>query len=408
MAWWYNLGIHLLGIAMRLAAIFSHKARLWVDGRKHSYDAMDKLNRDKSTIWVHASSLGEFEQGKYLIQQLKHVYPDHQIALSFYSPSGYEAKKNWSFADSIFYIPLDTRKNARATISHLRPEMIIFIKYDFWWNHLSEAIRREIPVYFVSATFRSDQYFIKSNSAFFRNVLSGINHFFVQDAKSAEILDQINIKQYTVIGDTRLDSVLNEPSPNSAVAEVLSNLSQSKGDKLCAIYGSVHLADMPIISSFIAQQRDIFHIVFPHELNPSNIADIKNHLASAHSQSTEQDHISIVDSLGVLKHSYAMADLVYIGGGFGDGIHNTLEPLVHLQPIIIGPKYQKFPEAVHLVQTQGITCISTPNEFEKQADLLINAEQSDVIDNQRSYISENKGATEKLISHFRRHITTEK
>lgn len=392
---------------MRLAAIFSHKARLWVDGRKHSYDAMDKLNRDKPTIWVHASSLGEFEQGKYLIQQLKSVYPDHQIALSFYSPSGYEAKKNWSFADSIFYIPLDTRKNARATISQLRPEMIIFIKYDFWWNHLSEAIRREIPVYFVSATFRADQYFIKNNSAFFRNVLSGINHFFIQDDKSAVILDQINIKQYTVIGDTRLDSVLNEPSPNAAVAELLSNLRQNKGARLCAIYGSVHLADMPIISSFIAQQRDIFHIVFPHDLHPSNIADIKNHLASAHPQSTEQDHISIVDSLGVLKHSYAMADLVYIGGGFGDGIHNTLEPLVHLQPIIIGPKYEKFPEAVHLTEAGGMHCVTSSEDFGKKSKQLLHNDADEIEAIQRRYISKNKGATEKVLNHLRRHIMTE-
>lgn len=394
----YSIGIAIYGWALKVASLFNVKAKLWVEGRQDTLQALSELDHSCSWIWIHAASLGEFEQGRHLIERIKQQYPNYKIALSFFSPSGYEARKNYRYADHVFYMPLDTKINAVSSIQALRPALAIFIKYDFWWNHLKALQEQEIPIIYLSATFRPDQYFVKWKLSKFINILKNVRFFYLQDEPSAKVLDNIAIQQYAIVGDTRLDTILSDEPNNQQKAEI-EQLKASIKSRKCIIYGSVHKEDLELVKQSVSKYEDVFHLIFPHELDEISMRTweeaIKNY-----------DNTLIYSKMGVLKHSYTLSDIVYIGGGFGSGIHNTLEPLKHLKPIIIGPKYQKFPEAIDLIQKGGIIDIATINEFTSVVSDLLDKSRQSISLAQSQYIEMSKGATDKVLSSLKEYILT--
>jgi len=398
----YCIGIKFYGFIIWLASFFNPKAKSILSGRKSTlkYISEQKLLFPLSDwIWIHASSLGEFEQGRHLIERLKIEYPEYKIALSFFSPSGYDARKDYEKVDMVFYLPLDTAKNAELLLESLNPQLAIFIKYDFWWNILNQLQIAQVPTVFVSSVIRSNHYFVKYQLGKIRSILKGINHFYVQNEQSKELLKSLSILQVTVAGDSRLDSILAETTPENIVFSELSNW---KSDDKCMLYGSVHEADIEVIKSM--QSIDARHLIVPHDIHVSNIQVFKNSFPNAglYSESGfQKQSMIILDQMGILKYIYRFSDVIYIGGGFGKGIHNTLEPLVHLKPLIIGPNYLKFPEAVTLVGEDVIKTISTPKEAKNTALQCLNEDIKVRKAKQKRYIFSNSGATSVILASLR-------
>ena len=399
MLYLYNIGIYIYGAILRLASFLDPKAKELIHGRRNSLDLirLKKANFPNAKwIWIHAASLGEFEQGRHLIDQIATDHSLYKIALSFYSPSGYLPRQNYKNADMVFYMPLDTRHNAKVLIDELSPQLAIFIKYDFWWNHLKALQTKSIPTIFISATIRPDQYFIKNKLGSIRSILSNVDHYYVQNQESADLLHSIEIRQTTVTGDSRLDSILSEQSKELAIHK---EIMAWKGDQKCIIYGSIHLSDISVIKEM--NSITVKHLIVPHDIDEANIYAIQAQLPEARVYSDEglQDSsMVILDQTGVLRHIYNMADLVYIGGGFGKGIHNTLEPLVHLVPLLIGPNYGKFPEAIDLISVGAIKTIALSNMANQEANQLLMEPNTQRKLLQKSYLSKNSGATDQILS----------
>lgn len=395
----YNIGIHIYGLLLRLASLFVPKAKALVKGRSRSLEIIRSKKAEfpnEKWIWVHAASLGEFEQGRHLIDILAEKYSEYKIALSFYSPSGYVPRHNYKNVDMVFYLPLDTVGNANTLIKSLSPHLAIFIKYDFWWNHLNALQDSSIPTIFISAEIRTNQYFVKYHFGKIRTILEQIDHFYVQTQKSADLLRSIDIQHATVAGDSRLDSILNE---EVAALPILNEIIEWKGDQKCIIYGSIHLSDIDVLNEMTSIEAR--HLIVPHDIDETNISSIKSQLPGAeiYSDSGLQDcSLVILDKLGVLRHIYGKADIVYIGGGFGNGIHNTLEPLVSLVPILIGPNYHKFPEAVFLTENYAIEVVDDPAKAKSVTQQLLLSSHTRTKCIQEQYISLHSGATNKIIS----------
>ncbi len=398
MLYLYNVGIYIYGAILKLVSPFVPKAKEIVQGRQQSLDIIQSKKEEHPNakwIWIHAASLGEFEQGRYLIDRIAIDYPQYKIALSFYSPSGYVPRKNYKNADMIFYMPLDTRHNAKVFIETLTPSLTIFIKYDFWWNHLYTLQSLSIPTVFISSEIRPEQYFIKRKLGNIRNLLSGVDHYYVQTQNSADVLHSVGITNATVTGDSRLDSILHEEVKELPIQKEILNW---KGNQKCIIYGSVHLSDIDVLKSMLTLEAK--HLIVPHDIDLANITAIQSHLPTSivYSQSGLQGStVAILDQIGVLRHIYNTADLVYIGGGFGKGIHNTLEPLVQLVPILIGPKYHKFPEAIDLIAIDAIRTIDIANKAHQEASRILEDSNKQSKTTQQQYISAHSGATDSVI-----------
>tara|TARA_B100000497_G_scaffold107128_1_gene124508 strand:+ start:1075 stop:2259 length:1185 start_codon:yes stop_codon:yes gene_type:complete len=386
-------------VILQFASLFHPKAKLLIRGREQSISVVKSIKLkypDSKWIWIHAASLGEFEQGRYLIDRISADYSQYKIALSFYSPSGYEPQQNCQNVDMVFYMPLDTAYNANKLIDTLSPHLAIFIKYDFWWNHLNALQSKSIPTVFISTMIRSDQYFIKYKLGSIRSILSSVDHYYVQTQKSADLLQSMGIVNTTVTGDSRLDSILFEEVNDVPIQkEILDWKSNGK----CIIYGSVHLSDMEVIKEMSSINAK--HLLVPHDIDSANITAFQSQLPASmiYSQSgLEDSSMVILDKLGVLRHIYNTADLVYIGGGFGKGIHNILEPLVQLIPIIVGPNYHKFPEAVDLITEDAIKTIDTATLSCIEAKKMLMESNNEREKTQKHYIKIHSGATEKILS----------
>ena len=366
----YNTGIRAYTSAIKTASLFNDKAKLWVDGRKNIFEKLEadfKQNTAK-VIWVHAASLGEFEQGRPLIEKLKQKYPEKKILLTFFSPSGYEIRKNYDKADYIYYLPADTPKNATKFIEIVKPETVYFIKYEFWQNYLYTLHKQNIPIYLVSGIFRKEQVFFKKSGKSYRKVLNYFTHFFVQNKTSLNLLKGIDIDNVTVSGDTRFDRVIdiaNKTIELKKVAEFCDN-------KQIIIAGSSWQPDEELLAKYINTTKlDVKLIIAPHEIKEQNIARIiklinKNILLySDIENSNPKDYdVLIINNIGLLSSLYKYADIAYIGGGFGVGIHNILEAATFGKPIVFGPKYQKFKEAVDLIELKAAFSISNYTELE--------------------------------------------
>lgn len=360
----YNLGILAYALLIKLASPFHQKAALSVAGRK---DLFSKIKTWRAAnpgplVWVHAASLGEFEQGRPIIEALKEQYPNYKILLTFFSPSGYEVRKNYALADGVFYLPFDTRAHAKKWMDILSPDLAIWVKYEYWANFFFELKKRNVPIVLVSAIFREGQRFFSSNKGFWKNVLLCVDHFFVQNANSAHLLEGIGIKNYTIAGDTRFDRVV-EIAAKAANLEAVESF---KSHRKAVVIGSSYEAE----DSMVEKKDGWCWIVAPHEVNESRINAMQarwGKRAVKYSQwasdARGEADILIIDNVGMLASIYRYSDITIIGGGFGKGIHNTLEAAVYGQPLTFGPKYQKFDEAVALVKAGAAVAVDTTDQM---------------------------------------------
>ncbi|WP_068597706.1 3-deoxy-D-manno-octulosonic acid transferase [Vaginella massiliensis] len=399
----YNIFIFFYGAALRLASSFHPKAKLWIDGRKDWENKLRKaLDHTKPTLWIHCSSLGEFEQGKPVIEALKKYYPKHQIALSFFSPSGYEVRKNYKGADYIFYLPLDSKQNAEKLVELLKPELLILVKYEYWYNLIQALHQNGIPIVVVSAIFRKSQNFFKNRGKnWFANKLRMIDHFFVQNEQSASLLNQIGIRQATVAGDTRFDRVkglINEAFHDAKIEQFVAKNS-------VLILGSSWPQDEKLLQQHLQQNplpENWKIMIAPHNIAEKSIEATNQKFPDAirYTQATTLDRpILILDTIGMLSKLYRYAEIVMIGGGFGAGIHNTLEAATYGKPIIIGPKYQKFQEAIDQIENGNLISVQNQREFDKVLiELIANPEKrTSMSEKAYSYVHHQKNSTSIII-----------
>ncbi|RZJ97942.1 MAG: 3-deoxy-D-manno-octulosonic acid transferase, partial [Flavobacterium sp.] len=325
----------------------------------------EKVNPAGENIWFHFASLGEFEQGRPVLEKLRQLHPQKKIIITFFSPSGYEIRKNYSLADAIFYLPLDTKKNAKRFIEIVNPEMAIFTKYEFWYYYFNELKRKEIPLYIISGIFRKEQIFFKRYGGFYRNILKCVSHFFVQNEESTLLLKSININNTTISGDTRFDRVYENAKNPKHIPEI----DFFCGDSPILICGSTWPDDEKLIAELPAKYPDWKFIIAPHEVHESHIQIIESlfpetvRFSELKSKRTTDSSILIIDNIGMLSALYQYGRFAYIGGGFGAGIHNTLEAAAFGLPVIFGPKFSKFQEAKDLIEIGAAKSISSADEL---------------------------------------------
>ena len=405
----YSLIIHLYAFFIELISPFHKKARLMRLGQwKTNGILREKIDRNAKYIWFHASSLGEFEQGRPLIEKIKAEHPEYKILLTFFSPSGYEVRKNYGGADVVCYLPFDTPYRVKKFLDLSKPVMAIFIKYEFWDNYLSELKRRNIPVYIVSAIFRKEQLFFKWYGGMYRKVLSYFTHIFVQDDASRELLSKYGVTNVSVFGDTRFDRVQDVYKNTKQVPMVDLFVNNNRSDnQLTMVAGSSWQQDEEVYLNYFNDHPELKLIIAPHEIHKDHLMHIESMLKRPSirlSEATEKDikgkSCLIVDSFGLLSSIYRYGDLAYIGGGFGAGIHNVLEAAVYGIPVIFGPKYQKFKEARDLLQVGGAFSITDEKTFESKMEELTT--YRDLLEAAGAaagdFVKSNIGATNRIIA----------
>lgn len=399
----YNSLINLSGVVLKTAGLFSKKLKKFTDGRKDLFEILcSKIDKKRKTIWIHAASLGEFEMGVPVLKVLKELYPDHQIVVSFFSPSGFENKKSHLMVDVFTYLPLDTRKNAKKFIDIIKPEMAVFIKYDFWPNFLNELKHRKIRTFLVSGVFRADQPFFKSYGKWMRKSLNAFEHFFVQDQNSAELLNEIGFKNVTIAGDNRFDRVAAQLEADNKIDFI----EKFKGDKLLFVFGSSWPEDEDLYTGLINDTSGVKFLIAPHEIKEEKIKSLKERLKKnivSYSEKKEEQlenaEVFILDTIGFLGKAYSYADIAYVGGAAGStGLHNILEPATFGIPIITGKNIQKFPEAQKLQKLAGLFTVDSKEEFSAIANKLITNDdfrrKTGMISGH--FINSNTGATRKF------------
>ena len=405
----YSLIIHLYAFFIELISPFHKKARLMRLGQwKTNGTLREKIDRNAKYIWFHASSLGEFEQGRPLIEKIKAEHPEYKILLTFFSPSGYEVRKNYGGVDVVCYLPFDTPYRVKKFLELSKPVMAIFIKYEFWDNYLSELKRRNIPVYIVSAIFRKEQLFFKWYGGMYRKVLSYFTHIFVQDDASRELLSKYGVTNVSVFGDTRFDRVQDVYKNTKQVPMVDLFVNNNRSDnQLTMVAGSSWQQDEEVYLNYFNEHPELKLIIAPHEIHKDHLMHIESMLKRPSirlSEATEKDikgkSCLIVDSFGLLSSIYRYGDLAYIGGGFGAGIHNVLEAAVYGIPVIFGPKYQKFKEARDLLQVGGAFSITDEKAFESKMEEL--STYRDLLEAAGAaagdFVKSNIGATNRIIA----------
>jgi 3-deoxy-D-manno-octulosonic-acid transferase len=400
MRFFYSLGIRAYGLGILIWSIFNPKARQWVKGRKNWKSYLKKADI-KGAIWIHCSSLGEFEQGRPVLEGIKKQDPGKKILLTFFSPSGYEIRKNYPFADYVCYLPLDTPANARQFVEIAKPEIALFVKYEIWHNLYRELAQSGIAHYIISAIFRKDQIYFKPYGAWFRKTLKATSGIFTQDEQSLALLKKYEIKKAEQAGDTRFDRVF-EISQN---AEKIGRAERFASGKLTLVAGSTWPADEKCLFEALKGFNDIKLIIAPHLVDEKHIDSIrklfpKSRLWSETEVEDADSNTLIVDKIGLLSSLYASGNIAYIGGGFGAGIHNTLEPACFGLPVIFGPKYSKFKEAVDLITQGGGFSVSDSKSLRTKLQELISNEdfrkKSAIIS--REYVERSRGATTKILN----------
>ena len=402
----YNLVVSIAGVFLKIVAFFSPKIKLFVEGRKNVFTILEeKIKPTDKTIWFHSASLGEYEQGLPVIEKIKEKYPSHKIIVTFFSPSGYEVRKNNTVADATIYLPLDTKSNAKKFLKLAHPELAFFIKYEFWLNYLKELENNKIPTYLISGIFRDNQMFFKWYGGFYRKALTAFTYFFVQNQKSKEKIEAIGFKNVIVSGDTRFDRV-------AAILErdnTVDFIEKFKNNMPTIVIGSSWPKDEALLAEYINQtSENVKFIIAPHNIKQDQISSLKSQITKATVLFSEKDSITdlskfnvfIIDTIGLLTKIYSYGTIAYVGGGFGNpGIHNILEPATFGIPIVIGPNYSNFAEAVELVKIGGCIVIYNDAELKQSFDRLLLdedylKEKSQIC---KSYIQENKGATKSIM-----------
>lgn len=402
----YDIAIALYAFTVRMASLFNKKAQKMLAGQKKTFSVLaENIDPQARYIWFHAASLGEFEQGRPLIEKIREEKPEYKILLTFFSPSGYEVRKDYAGADVICYLPFDFRSNAQKFLDLAKPEIAVFIKYEFWMNYLNQLRKRNIPTYIISAIFRPTQIFFRWYGYRYRDVLNNFNWFFVQDENSSALLKQFQYNNITVSGDTRFDRVykIYKQGKNLPLVEKFANKTAEKQHILIA--GSTWDKDEEILIPFFNQHPEIRLIIAPHEINESRIAQFKNRIkrpctrySEADEKEIEKTDCLIIDCIGLLSSVYRYGEIAYIGGGFGAGIHNVLEAAVYGIPVLFGPCYGKFREAKELIAVRGAFSVSGENDFSVQMNhLLIYTELiREAGKKTGSYVTNNLGATQKI------------
>lgn len=390
---------------LKLAAIFNSHLKLFLDGRKDVFDIIEKnIKPNDRTIWFHAASMGEFEQGLPVIEKVKTALPDCKILVTFFSPSGYEIRKNHPVPDVITYLPLDTMQNARRFVTLVNPVLTVFIKYEFWPNYLSELKRNEVPVITIASIFRKNQIFFKSYGGFMRKALKKIDMFFVQDENSVSLLNSIGISNTLLSGDTRFDRVSSILERDNS----LDFIEKFKQNQLCLVAGSTWPEDDDALVSYINKtDTNTKFIIAPHAIKAEKIQRLKSHLqketvlySEMNTEILADTRVFIIDTIGILTKIYSYADIAYVGGGLGKtGLHNTLEPAVFGIPVIIGPNFDKFKEACDLVALGGIIPIKNADQFAKAVNEFVEKpeKRKEIGEINEKFIKKNKGATQQVL-----------
>ncbi|MFW0716276.1 3-deoxy-D-manno-octulosonic acid transferase [Pedobacter sp. N23S346] len=396
----YTVGIQVYSLIIRIFSLFNPKAKLFIEGRKDIFEQIAKrIDATQKHIWFHFASLGEFEQGRPVLEKLKEEYPQKKIVVTFFSPSGYGIRKNYALAD-VFYLPIDAKSNSKRFIDAINPEMAIFTKYEFWHYYFKELHDRAIPLYVISGIFRPSQAFFKWYGGFYRNILSCVTHFFVQNTESETLLKSIGINQVTLNGDTRFDRVFE----NAQAPRQLDLIEQFIGNSPTLICGSTWPEDEKLLSALPEKYPDWKFIIAPHEIHDSHIESIEKQFPvgslrfSAYTPSIKHlpSNILIIDNIGMLSSLYQYGKVAYIGGGFGAGIHNTLEAAAFGLPVIFGPKHDKFQEAKDLIAFGAAKTIVTEVELIKAFEELMGNENA--ANAAKKYVEDKKGATDQIIS----------
>ena len=406
----YNLFLIFYKIGIKVASLKSNKAKLWLKGRENIFAKLEQwrsqLPEDQKIIWMHCASLGEFEQGRPLLEKFRENNTDHKIVLTFFSPSGYEVRKNYKGVDEVFYLPIDSKINAQKFITTLKPTLVVWVKYEYWFYYLTALKKKNIPVILISAVFRKSQPFFKWYGKMWKQILQSFDKIFVQNTESVSLLQTIGFAQNTaVIGDTRFDSVIDIAKKNASLPDVLLNF--VKNSKVI-IAGSTWEEDEEELVHYANTNKQIKFIIAPHEIDEERIADLKKLFKNSilFSQLTDtyvNEQVVIIDNVGMLASLYRLADVAYIGGGFNDsGIHNILEAAVFGKPLIFGPVYDKFFEATQLVEAGGAFSFTNALELEELLHRLLKDEVFSQIAGEvcKNFVYKNGGATNKIMEYL--------
>lgn len=399
----YNAGIRLYYLLIRIASLNNRKAAAWIHGRKNFPELTEnRVDKKRRPVWFHFASLGEFEQGRPVLEGLKEKYHDLPVIITFFSPSGYEIRKDYGLADQVFYLPLDTRKNAQRFIQAINPSLAVFTKYEYWYHYFNELHKSGIPLFIISGIFREQQPFFKWYGGLHRKMLAMVTHFFVQNEHSKTLLHTLGISAVSVSGDTRFDRVLK----NSKSVQPVDKISDFCAGKKVLIAGSTWLPDEELIAPLTEKFPGWKFIIAPHKISEGHISQVKKLFPrsikySEADLSVKNCQTLIIDNIGMLSGLYQYGDVAYIGGGFGVGIHNIQEPAVFGLPVIFGPNYLKFQEACDLVRMQGAFTISSGNELDEIMQQLdgesFRIKAGEVA---ATYISENAGASKQIIDYL--------
>lgn len=384
------------------ASPFSVKARRWVRGRRGWRERLSSFSRGEGKVaWVHCASLGEFEQGRPVIEKIRRDHPDWKVVVTFFSPSGYEIRKDYRGADMVMYLPTDLPANVRFFLDHIKPDLALFVKYEFWYNYLSELKRRNIPTYLVSGIFRPDQYFFRWYGSFARGVFQVFNRIFLQDEQSGRLLESIGYHRYSVTGDTRFDRV----SQIAAAAKDLPVIEKFRGKESLFVAGSSWDEDEEIIVRYINSNSGAMKwVIAPHEIDEAHLCRIEKRLTpesvrySRYVEGAKSCRVMIIDNIGMLSSVYRYASIAAVGGGFGRGIHNILEPACWGIPVLFGPHHLKFREAVQLKERGGAVSFDNFETFTSVVEKYLSDPVAlEAAGNASAiYISENKGSTDKV------------
>lgn len=409
----YSAGISAYGVGVKVAALKNPKADKLNKGQKEIWRRLDEsVHPGDRYIWIHAASLGEFEQGRPLIEKIKREHPEYKILLTFFSPSGYEVRKNYQGADCVCYLPFDTPSRVKRFLYKVNPEIAIFVKYEFWRNYLHELWRRQIPTYLISAVFRPDQFFFKKRSAWYGHWLKWYTRIFVQDKRSMDLLSKIGVRNVEIAGDTRFDRVTDILNSRKDIPE-LDMFVGKKGEEsrvpFTIMFGSSWPADEDVYGDWLRKRKDVRAVIAPHEFDAERLEKLKQIVPGevvlmsemrANPDSAQGKRVLVIDCFGLLSSAYSYADVAYIGGGFGVSIHNINEAAVYGIPVMFGPENSKFIEAQELKTLGGGIEVSGKESFEWNADRLY-FDREELLKRGRwagEYIKEKTGASEKILS----------
>ena len=408
----YNILVVIVNFLLPFVAVFSKKLTLFVAGRKETFKQLSTLKKTDAVIWLHVASLGEFEQARPLIKQLKSTYKKHTIVLTFFSSSGYEVQKNYELADLVCYLPLDCKKNVKRFVELLNPTLAIFVKYEFWPNLLNKLKQKKIPTILVSGILREQQIFFKFYGKFMRKALNAFHHFFVQNQNSKILLESIHFKNVTVAGDTRFDRV----SEILQHQNTLHFITEFKNNQYTVVAGSTWKEDEALLVDYINNKASATEkfIIAPHTIKPTTIANLQKSISKKSILYSQKEgkvlseyQVFIIDTIGLLTKTYAAADAAYVGGGLATGLHNILEPATFSIPIVIGGyKYKKFKEAVDLIAAKGCILVKNKNEFSSTFTQLYKDVEFRKLTGSinKKYIEKNIGSTEIIMNYLKKQL----